>query len=108
MRCLLIAAFPLLAAHAAQAQPVPPQAPSIAAAPAQDEIVVTGNRGDEMYRLPVALRSQPESWEDNWRRSIGLDMSSCHNIGPAGCGLTPNRIVTVGSDGSLVWGEGDR
>lgn len=71
--------------------------------PSGDEIVVTGRRDSGRYRLPPQFRTVPDAG-DHWRRVLARDWS-CHNVGPRGCGMKPNPIVTVRSNGSIQFGD---
>ena len=70
--------------------------------PAGDEIVVTGRRDTGRYRLAPQFRTAAEA-ADRWRRSFARDWS-CRNVGPRGCGLQPNPLITVRADGSVQFG----
>jgi len=74
-----------------------------AATPSPDEIVVTGRRDGERYRIPPRFRTATEAG-DRWRRSFARD-SSCRNVGPRGCGLQPNPLITFRADGSVQLGD---
>ena len=71
-----------------------------------DEILVTGRRGDMKYRLPPQFRTIQDGASDRWRDILKRD-GSCQNVGPVGCGLQPNRLVTFGSDGTVQFGDPD-
>lgn len=114
IRSVTAAAMLLCAGKPAAAQGVPAaaqSAPGTAAsagvgepADASEEIVVTGRRDSEKHRLPPEFRTAQSDRGDRWRQTWGQDFS-CRNVGPRGCPLQPNRILTVRSDGSIVWGE---
>ena len=69
-----------------------------------DGIVVTGRRETEKYRLPPQFRPVHEDPADRSRRNLARDWS-CHNVGPRGCPMQPNRLIGVGSDGSVHFGD---
>ncbi|NUQ19111.1 MAG: hypothetical protein HOP95_11815 [Sphingomonas sp.] len=72
-------------------------------APTRDEIVVTGRRDSGKYRLAPQFRTAPEAG-DHWRRSFARDWS-CRDVGPRGCGLQPNPLITLRADGSVQFGD---
>ena len=86
--------------QSADAQSEPP----ILKAPSKDQIVVTGRRESEKYRLPPQFRPVKEDPADRTRRNLTRDWA-CHNVGPRGCPMQLNRIIGVGSDGSVQVGS---
>jgi len=92
-------------ASPASGQPPAPdvRTPSGVQASQPDEIVVTGRRDSRRYRLAPQFRTAAGTG-DRWRRSFAHDWS-CRNVGPRGCGLQPDRLITVGSDGSVQFGD---
>ena len=94
------------AANAVSAQAVGDQSETSAAGPQasrEHEIVVTGRRDSGKYRLAPQFRTRTDAG-DRWRRSFARDRS-CRNVGPRGCGLQPNPLITLRSDGSVQFGD---
>ena len=69
-----------------------------------DRIIVTGRRNAGRYRLPPQFRTVPESASDGWREALKRGWS-CHDVGPVGCGLQPNPLVTFRTDGTVQFGD---
>ena len=91
-------------AGSASAQAAPQQTDSAAKPSSDREIVVTGRRDSEKYRLPPQFRPVKEDPADRSRRNLTRDWS-CHNVGPRGCPMQLNRLITVGSSGSVHVGD---
>jgi hypothetical protein len=82
--------------------------PPASAKPRLNDIIVTGRRDSDKYRLPPQFRPVKEDPADRSRRNLTRDWS-CHNVGPRGCPMQLNRIIGIGSDGSVhVGGSGAR
>ncbi len=73
---------------------------------AENEIVVTGKRNSDRFRIPQELRPSVKASTDGWRTSFSSS-NYCITVGLQGCGTRPNKIVAFRSDGSVVWGDPD-
>lgn len=91
-------------AGAASGQTVAGQSGTPALHPPDDQIVVTGRRDGEKYRLPTQFRPVKEDPADRSRRALARDWL-CHNVGPRGCPMKLNPLITAGSGGSVRFGE---
>ena len=66
------------------------------------EIVVTGRRNVDKYRLPPEFRNVKS---ETVHRRTGFDPRlACREVGPRGCGIDPLPILKVSSDGAMQWG----
>lgn len=69
-----------------------------------DEIVVTGRRGNSKYRLAPEFRPVTEDPADRSGRDLARDWL-CHNVGPRGCPMKLDRLITFRSNGSVQIGD---
>lgn len=69
---------------------------------AESPIVVEGRRSNERYRIPQELRTLPPEYDRHARASD--PRLACRAVGPMGCGITPNRLLTVSGDGKVQFG----
>lgn len=65
-------------------------------------IIVEGGRSNERFRIPLELRTPPPEY-DRLGRAFDPRLA-CRAIGPMGCGITPNPLLTVGANGAVQFG----